>query len=90
MGEKVIVRIWKKEPKTAILIFPEWEDRDHTVMMFEWIGQHGSGDASAVIQQTRPATDEEAEFEIQRYENAYIGVSCGVPLTRIKKMPRRK
>jgi hypothetical protein len=83
---KVIVRVWRKEPKTAILIFPEWPDRENEVMMFEWIGQHGSGDPTAVIQQTRPATDDEAEFEIKRYEKYYID---GLPLTSIQKMPRR-
>lgn len=85
MGEKVIVRVWKKEPKTAILIFPEWEGNFYYVQMFEWIGQHGEGSAQAVIQQTRQATDEEANFEIKRYEKHY-----DTKLTRIRKMPRRK
>lgn len=85
MAEKVIVRVWKKEPKTPILIFPEWEGNQYRVQMWEFIGQHGEGDAQAVIDQTRPATDEEAELAIKNYEKYY-----DTQLTRIRRMPARK
>jgi len=85
MTEKcpVVVRIWKKAG-TPILIFPNWKEHNGMVMMWESVGQHGSGDAAGVVRQTRPATDEETRKIVNEYEMYY---HC--PLEVFKKMPPR-
>ena len=81
---RVIVRVWKKE-KTPILIFPDWGERYGYVMMWEPVGQHGAGDYQAVINQTVPSSDEEADAIISQYEKYY---NC--KLNRIKKLIHRR
>lgn len=68
---KAVCRIWKEKPKTPILIFPEWHDHNYTVMMYEHVGQHGSGDHQLVRSKTRLATNEEAALLIKEYETHY-------------------
>ncbi len=80
---KAIVRVWKKEPKSAIIIFPQLVERRYQVMMWEPIGQHGAGDPYAVVEQTRPATPQETERVVKEYENYY-----DASLVVRKRLPR--
>lgn len=84
MKLKVIVRVWKKH-QTPILIFPEWEEPNGMVQMWQRIGQHGSGDPHYVIQQTQPASDEEAAPVMEEYERHY---NCKL-VRMMKYRPRR-
>ena len=83
---RVIVRIWKKKDayaETPVLIFPDDVERNHCVQMWEPVGQHGPGDPQSVITKTRPATMEETEAVVRRYE-IYYGCSLKV----MKRLPR--
>ena len=80
---QAIVRIWKKEPKSAIIIFPQQVERRYQVMMWEPVGQHGSGDPYAVVDLTRPATTQETESVVKEYENHY-----NASLVVRKRLPR--
>lgn len=85
MTEKcpVVVRVWKKG-ETPILMFPLWKELNGLIMMWEPIGQHGSGDPNTVVKRTRPATEEEIRKVIREYEMYY---HC--PLEVLKRMPPR-
>ncbi len=76
---KTVCRVWKKEPKTPILIFPDWKSNDYKVMVYEHIGQHSKGDPQGVIQQTRLAKLNEALPLINEYETHY---SCKLKLMK--------
>lgn len=83
---RVIVRVWKKNvayAETPILIFPDEIERNYCVQMWEPVGQHGAGDPQLVIMRTRPATTEETEDVIIKYETHY-----GCRLKVIKRLPR--
>jgi hypothetical protein len=85
--EKVIVRMWCKEPKTAILFFPEWDCVNYgRIASWEHIGQHG--EASPLIMSkpdTRIATDQETKDAIEQYEWGY---NCKGTLKPVKRLNR--
>lgn len=58
MTDRVIFRTWKKAPQTVVALLPDVPANPGRVMMYEHVGQHGEGDP-AIIQDTRPAKEEE-------------------------------
>jgi hypothetical protein len=78
-----VIRVWKKHPKTPIIIFPREKDYNYLVQMWEPVGQHGNGDPYSVIQRTRPATESETADVVHQYENYY-----DAKLIVRKRMPR--
>jgi hypothetical protein len=79
-----VCRVWKKAPKTPILIFPEdVNPAKYYVGMWEQIGQHGEGDPQHVVQQTRLATQNEANEMAGIYEHIY---NCKINLRKKLKI----
>lgn len=83
MKTKVIFRRWK-DSGGIIAIFPELPGNPdpYMCMMYEHVGQHGSGDPMHVIRQSRPATPD----EYTDLENELIG--RGYDLAVVRKYTR--
>ena len=71
--EKVIVRMWCKEPKTAILFFPDCDNaQPGNIASWEHIGQHGEADPLIMRKpHTRIATPQEAREAVDQFEWEY-------------------
>lgn len=76
---KVMFRVWRRHPRTVLAVFPHEEWKQGECTLYEHIGQHGGGVYQALVDLTRPATDEEAAPLAKELER------IGYELTRIKR-----
>lgn len=55
----VIFRVWKKEPKTVIALFPEDMNNKGECQSYEKVGQHGGANYAHCMKSTTPSTPDQ-------------------------------